>query len=109
LSGESSLSNYQEALRSVKYENINTSKPNTNDRKVEFTVYDGIAYSKVASRSISFRPSAEISGGGDLCGSWQKATIVVSLTGNPNWKITIHRSGGPLPKDTTISNITITV
>jgi PKD repeat protein len=108
LSGESSLASYQEALRSVKYENTNTTKPNTSDRKVEFTVYDGNANSKVASRSISFKPSAIISGGGDLCGSWQKATIAVGLTGKPSWKITIRRSGGPLPIDTTISNINIT-
>ena len=108
LSGESSLSNYQEALRSVKYENTNTTKPNTGDRKVDFKVYDGKAYSMVASRSISFRPSAVISGGGDFCDSGQEATITVALTGRPNWTIIIQRSEGSQQTSFTVSNINTT-
>jgi PKD repeat protein len=105
LSGESSLANYRKALQNVKYENTYKQRTNTSDRKVEFMVFDGNAYSKVVSRIISFRPSAVIRGGGDLCGSWQKATITIDLTGSPNWKVTIRRSGGPKPIDTTISPI----
>ena len=105
LTGKTSLANYQAALRSVKYENTYTSNPNTSDRTVQFRVFDDAAYSKTVSRIITFRPSATISGGGDICGPWQKATIVVTLTGRPNWTITIRRTGGPSPKDTVITGI----
>jgi hypothetical protein len=108
LTGKSSVANYQAALRSVKYENTNTTTPNTSERTVQFRVYDGAAYSRTVSRKISYLPTAAISGGGDLCGSWQIAPIVVSLTGMPSWTITVRRSGGPAPLDTTIKGIRAT-
>ncbi|MBN1415838.1 MAG: T9SS type A sorting domain-containing protein [Bacteroidales bacterium] len=107
LTGPASVEEFQAALRSVQYDNTSYIffSPNTNTRTVQFSISDGKTTSKPVSRDISFRPSATISGGGDLCGSWQKAGIVVELTGRAPWTITIRRSGGSLPKDTAITGI----
>ncbi|MBN1416062.1 MAG: T9SS type A sorting domain-containing protein [Bacteroidales bacterium] len=104
LIGTASLANYRTALRSVQYENINPDNPNTTPRTVEFRVSDGTAYSNIQTRTISYVPTATISGGGIIC-SYQKDTIEVDLTGEPAWTITIQRTGGPLPRDTVISGI----
>lgn len=52
LTGSSSLSNYQKALRSIQYENTNVTDPSTDLRKVTFTVNDGISTSNTVSRNI---------------------------------------------------------
>ncbi|TAJ05678.1 gliding motility-associated C-terminal domain-containing protein, partial [Marinilabiliaceae bacterium JC017] len=52
LSGNSSLSNYQTALRSVTYENT-SSHPNTTTRTISFVVNDGIINSNILTRNIS--------------------------------------------------------
>jgi hypothetical protein len=104
LSGTATLANYRTALRSVKYKNYDTINTDTRVRKVEFRVNDGTDYSNIVSRNISFVPTATISGGGTIC-RYQKDTIVLKLTGEPNWTVVIRRTGGSLPKDTTISGI----
>ena len=53
LSGSSSITNYISALRSVQYENTNTSNPSTAERTVTFLVNDGSANSNPVSRNIS--------------------------------------------------------
>jgi hypothetical protein len=109
LTGSSSLANYRTALRSVKYENINTTKPSTSVRTMTFRVNDGTANSNTVSRDVSFVPTATISGGGSIC-RYQKDTIELDLTGEPNWTVVIHRSGNSNPllnKDTTITNIAV--
>ncbi len=53
LTGSSSLTNYQNALRSITYENTNTSSPNTTNRVVTFSVNDGSLPSNVATRTIT--------------------------------------------------------
>jgi hypothetical protein len=52
LTGSSTVSNYQTALRSIQYENTNTSNPSTDKRKVTFTVNDGLSASNTVSRNI---------------------------------------------------------
>lgn len=109
LSGNASLANYRSALRNVRYENIEAANPNTTARTVQFRVNDGETannLSNAVTRTITYVPTATISGGGVICGTAKKDTIVLSLTGEPNWTVVIRRTGGSLPKDTTISNIT---
>ena len=98
------MANYRTALRSVRYENINTDKSHYIPRTITFRVNDGTVNSNTVSRVVSFVPTATISGGGTIC-KYQKDTIVIDLTGEPNWTVVIRRTGGPLPKDTTISDI----
>jgi hypothetical protein len=52
LTGNSSVSNYQKALRSIQYENINIINPSADTRKVTFTVNDGLSASNTVSRNI---------------------------------------------------------
>ncbi|MFA3783789.1 choice-of-anchor D domain-containing protein [Melioribacteraceae bacterium 4301-Me] len=51
LIGAASLSNYQTALRSVKYFN-NSDNPNTTSRTISFTVNDGKDYSNTVTRTV---------------------------------------------------------
>jgi hypothetical protein len=104
LTGNSSVANYRTALRSAKYENTNTINPVTTARTIGFRVNDGTANSNTVSRLVSYLPTATISGGGSICRT-QKDTIVINLTGEPDWAVVIRRTGSPLPKDTTISGI----
>ena len=52
LTGSSSQSHYQTALRSIQYENTNVTNPSTDKRKVTFTVNDGLSNSNTVSRNI---------------------------------------------------------
>lgn len=52
LRGRSTVSNYQTALRNVRYENTNTTNPSSQDRLVAFTVNDGDANSNTLARKI---------------------------------------------------------
>jgi gliding motility-associated-like protein len=53
LSGTDTYANYQSALRSVKYQNINTDNPSTATRTVSFTINDGADNSSAITRNIS--------------------------------------------------------
>jgi VCBS repeat-containing protein len=52
ITGVTTKENYQNALRSVKYSNINTANPNTGNRTVSFKVNDGSANSNTVTRTI---------------------------------------------------------
>ncbi len=52
LTGRSPVADYQKAIRSVRYENKNTSKPTADTRVVSFTVNDGQGNSNTVSRNI---------------------------------------------------------
>ena len=52
LTGSASLANYQSALQSVTYDNLNPD-PDTNTRTIEFKVSDGQAQSSTQSRDLS--------------------------------------------------------
>ncbi|HSN50408.1 MAG TPA: hypothetical protein VLR52_04185, partial [Bacteroidales bacterium] len=52
LTGSSSVSNYQNALRSIQYENTDKINPSAGIRKVTFTVNDGLSASNTVSRNI---------------------------------------------------------
>lgn len=53
LTGSASISDYENALRSVQYENINLVNPSTVIRTVTFRVNDGIANSNTQTRTIT--------------------------------------------------------
>jgi hypothetical protein len=53
LTGSASLANYQAALRSVRYQNINNNDPSELQRTVTFRVHDGDNYSNTVSRNIT--------------------------------------------------------
>jgi hypothetical protein len=53
LSGNASLSQYQTALRSVTYENTNTTNPSTALRQIDFLVYDWDDPSNIVARNIN--------------------------------------------------------
>jgi PKD repeat protein len=53
LTGHTTPANYQAALRSVRYQNLNTDNPSELQRTVTFTVHDGINYSDTLSRDIT--------------------------------------------------------
>jgi hypothetical protein len=52
LTGSSSKSHYQTALRSIQYENTNVTNPYADKRKVTFTVNDGLSNSNTVFRNI---------------------------------------------------------
>ena len=53
LSGTASLTDYQNALRNIYYQNTNGDDPSTQQRTIAFTVNDGIIKSNTVSRVIS--------------------------------------------------------
>ncbi len=53
LTGTTSLANYQTALRSVRYQNLNNDNPSELQRTVTFRVHDGDNYSNTVSRNIT--------------------------------------------------------
>lgn len=53
LTGTSSSGNYQNAIRTVRYQNTNTNNPSTLTRTVSFTVNDGTANSNTTTRNIN--------------------------------------------------------
>ncbi len=56
LTGVASIADYQNALRTVKYQNLNTANPYTFNRKISFSVKDGSHYSQAAERTIIITP-----------------------------------------------------
>ena len=53
LTGNSSVANYQSVLRSVQYQNTNTTNPSNVTREICFSVSDGTDVSNVAMRTVS--------------------------------------------------------
>jgi hypothetical protein len=53
LTGNTTIANYQSALRSITYENTNSINPNTSIRQIDFFVFDWDDSSNVQSRNIN--------------------------------------------------------
>ncbi len=53
LAGIDSKENYQNALRSIEYQNINAKNPSIQNRNVSIKVYDGTDYSNSVSREVN--------------------------------------------------------
>ena len=115
LTGVSAIANYQTALRSVRYENINLVNPVAATRTIAFTVNDGIDNSVEVTRNIVVNPlikalfspySQEICNDGITT-----AGLGINLSaGTAPWTVVVSRyrpsgSGGAWLSDTTFSNI----
>jgi len=93
LSGEAPISSYQEALRSITYENSHAAVRDTNTI-VSFTVSDGTNLSDEVKRRIivNGRVSAVLSGSGSFCGSVLNAPLSLDLSGMSPWTVTLIRN-----------------
>lgn len=60
LTGTTSIANYQAALRSVTYQNTESTSPSTTTREINFEVYDWDGASATISRNINIIPSNDI-------------------------------------------------
>jgi len=56
------VENFRDALRAVKYENINLTNPSSGIRTIEFTVFDGKQNSDPVSRNIRINTGPQITG-----------------------------------------------
>ncbi|MBN2481446.1 MAG: cadherin-like domain-containing protein [Bacteroidales bacterium] len=93
LTGPATLDDYQLALRSIRYENTQTTSPDTGIRTISFTVTDGESTSNTVTRNVNITvPTADISGSATIC-EHTTATIPVALTGNSPWKFSYRRVG----------------
>ncbi len=97
LTGIASKADYQQALRSIRYENTNSENPETGVHTVSFVVNDGTVYGNSVSRGIYVNGpvSAVLNGNATLCGD-ESASIPleVKFQGTPPWKFTITRNNG---------------
>ncbi len=60
LTGTTTVANYQAALRSVTYQNTETTSPSTTPREISYIVYDWDDSSGVATREINIIPSNDV-------------------------------------------------
>jgi hypothetical protein len=83
LLGSASLANYQTALRSVSYENLNTQKPSVLPRTISFTVNDGFLLSNSVTRNITVtgvNDPPELSGIEPLAINYTEGQLPVNIT-----------------------------
>mgnify|MGYP001627774361 CR=1 FL=1 len=60
LTGTTTVANYQAALRSVTYQNTETTSPSTDIREISFVVYDWDGSSGIATRKINIIPNNDV-------------------------------------------------
>jgi PKD repeat protein len=103
LFGSSSVANYQEALRSIRFGTVNAQ---TGTRRVTLMVNDGEQESNVVERSLEVygRLTAAFRGGGLTCAeNIGTIDLSVTFTGTAPWSFTLLRNGQP---DQGFDNIT---
>ena len=59
LSGSATVVNYQTAIRSITYENLNTTDPTTASRSITFVVNDGTVDSNIATITVTILQGAD--------------------------------------------------
>jgi hypothetical protein len=97
LTGRSTLANYQKALRSIRYENTNTTNPAEVTRVVSFQVNDGLENSNTLSRNIIIKTTCDppatavISGNASIC-KGAATDLHIALTGTPPWRFSYRRN-----------------
>jgi hypothetical protein len=102
LSGTASVADYQQALRSIRFQNNDPENPHTGLHDITYTVSDGILQSNSLSRSIIHSvPSANISGDFSICRD-EDAAIRIEFTGTAPWQFSYRINSGT-PK--TVQNI----
>jgi hypothetical protein len=106
LTGEAPVATYQNALRSIRFENINSIDPDPGTRIITFTVSDNNEESNAVNRSIfvSGRVSGILSGSVSTCNNQiDDVPLGINFTGMPPWEFVLIRNGG---NDVTYRNIT---
>jgi hypothetical protein len=107
LSGESTISNYQKALRSIKYENTNPINLEAGNHNISFVVNDGKDISNSVTRSIVVhdRVSIILTGSAGFCnGEIIPVPLHVDFSGIPPWTFTLMRDN---KNDVTFNNISL--
>jgi hypothetical protein len=92
--GSASKANYQDALRSIKFENTNTVNPATGIHTVSFVVNDGKASSNAVSRGIYVNGpvSAVLRGTATLCtDQLTDMPLQIDFKGTPPWSFSLTR------------------
>jgi hypothetical protein len=94
LTGTSLVGNYRTALRSIRYENTNTTNPGSGNHVVTFTVNDGTAVSNAVTRTINVRKrvSAVLSGSTSICRDDASVMLTIYFTGTSPWKFILLRN-----------------
>ena len=94
LSGTALLGSYQQALRSIQYQNKKPENPSGTFHEISFVVSDGKLSSNTLVRGIVHDiPGAVISGNTSICAG-SNALLTVNLTGSAPWKISYRRNSG---------------
>ncbi len=94
LTGNASVANYQEALRSVRFQNKNPENPHAGFHEITFRISDGIAWSNKISRSVTHPvPTAAISGDFSIC-IGELASLPVTFTGTGPWNFSYRLNSG---------------
>jgi hypothetical protein len=94
LTGIATLANYQEAFRSIRYENTNIMNPVKGNRTISFIVNDGTSNSNTLSRNIEVhgRVSAILTGSVNISDEDNPfVPLTINFTGTPAWKFTLVR------------------
>lgn len=92
LSGPATLEQYQQALRSVRYENLNPERPHSGYHDITFLVNDGDLLSNTMSRTLIYSvPSATLSGSHSICRG-DEAPLQVTFTGTAPWSLSYIRN-----------------
>jgi hypothetical protein len=106
LTGNSTVENYQAALRSIQYQNTNSSDPVTGNRTVSFVVNDGRAPGNSVSRVVYVNSpvKAVISGSKSICESTE-TSFPVTLSGTPPWSYSYHHgTDAPIQADNVMAS-----
>ena len=98
LSGTALLTNYQQALRSIRYTNTNAREPLAGNRKISFVVNDGTDKSNEVSRVVLVheRVTGVLTGNTAICKDDNASVpLRISFKGTPPWDVEISRNGVP--------------
>ncbi len=96
LSGTSLTTNYQQALRSIRYANTKSLRPVAGARKISFIVNDGTDKSNEVSREVLVhgRVTGVLTGNTTICKDYNASVpLQISFKGTPPWKVEISRNG----------------
>lgn len=97
LTGSAAKADYQEALRSIRYENTNPDNPLTGIHTISFVVSDGKLFGNVVSRNVFVNGpvSAVLSGTATQCtDEFTDMPLQIDFKGTPPWKFTLTRDNG---------------
>jgi len=83
LTGQASVSNYQVALRSIRYKNDNFAHSLTVNYDISFNVSDGSHFSNIITRSINLKPTPVVRISGLDPSYYKEDALLVPLYGTP--------------------------